>query len=107
MAVWLATAALAAAILIFAPQLLLKKSYAQHDVLLVTLITPLIMLVRSFRTPPAAFMQAAGEFKALAGIGVYTSVISMVLTLGLPAHLGTDRVACAAFSRARSLSWCG
>ena len=86
--VWFATVALAAGILIFAPELLLKKGYAQHDVLLVTLITSLIMLVRSFRTPPATFMQAAGEFKALVGIGVYTSVISIVLTLGFLLTLG-------------------
>jgi O-antigen/teichoic acid export membrane protein len=81
LAVWLATAGLASAILAWAPQLLLKKGYALHDVMLVTLITAAIMLVRSFRTPPATFMQAAGEFKALAGIGTYTSVISIVLTL--------------------------
>jgi O-antigen/teichoic acid export membrane protein len=86
--VWFGTVALAAGILIFAPQLLLKKGYAQHDVLLVTLITSLIMLVRSFRTPPATFMQAAGAFKALVGIGVYTSVISIVLTLGFLITLG-------------------
>jgi O-antigen/teichoic acid export membrane protein len=86
--VWFATMALATAILILAPQLLLKKGYAQHDVLLVTLITALIMLVRSFRTPPATFMQAAGAFKALVGIGVYTSVISVALTLGLLVTLG-------------------
>ena len=87
-AVWFATAALAGAILIYTPHLLLKKNYAQHDVLLVTLITSLIMLVRSFRTPPATFMQAAGEFKALVGIGVYTSVISITLTLGFLLTLG-------------------
>ena len=86
--VWLATAVLAAAILDFAPSLLLKKGYALHDVVLVTLITSLIMLVRSFRTPPATFMQAAGEFKALVGIGVYTSVISVALTLGFLFALG-------------------
>ncbi|HEY2836417.1 MAG TPA: hypothetical protein VGI89_07600, partial [Rhizomicrobium sp.] len=86
--VWFATATLAAGILVFAPGLLLKKGYAQHDVLLVTLITSFIMLVRSFRTPPATFMQAAGEFKALVGIGIYTSVISIVLTLGFLLTLG-------------------
>jgi hypothetical protein len=68
--------------------LLLKKGYAQSDVLLVTLITAAIMLVRSFRTPPATFMQAAGAFKALVGIGVTTSVISVTLTLGLLLTLG-------------------
>ncbi len=87
-AVWLATVALAAAILIWEPHLLLKKGYAQSDVLLVTLITAAIMLVRSFRTPPATFMQAAGAFKALVGIGVTTSVISVTLTLGLLLTLG-------------------
>jgi hypothetical protein len=87
-AVWLVTAALAAAILIWEPQLLLKKNYAQSDVLLVTLITATIMLVRSFRTPPATFMQAAGAFKALVGIGFYTSAISVILTLALLLTLG-------------------
>jgi hypothetical protein len=33
-------------------------------------------------------MQAAGEFKALVGIGVTTSVISVILTLGLLLTLG-------------------
>jgi len=88
LAVWLVTVALAAGLLTFAPDLLLKKGYVQRDALLVTLITSLIMLVRSFRTPPATFMQAAGEFKALVGIGVYTSVISIVLTLGFLLTLG-------------------
>jgi hypothetical protein len=87
-AVWLVTAALAAAILIWEPQLLLKKGYAQSDVLLVTLIAAAIMLVRSFRTPPATFMQAAGAFKPLVGIGVYSSVISITLTLALLLTLG-------------------
>lgn len=87
-AMWLATVGLAAAILTWAPHLLLRKGYALHDVVLVTMITGAIMLVRSFRTPPATFMQAAGEFKALAGIGTYTSVISITLTLVFLLTLG-------------------
>lgn len=81
LAVWTATAILAAAILIGAPQLLLKNTYSPSDVLLVTCITGAIMLVRCFRTPPATLMQAAGELKALANIAAYTSVISILLTL--------------------------
>ncbi len=88
LAVWLGTVALAAAILIWAPHLLLKKNYALHDVLLVTLITATIMLVRAFRTPLATFMQAAGEFRALVGIGMTSSVISILLTLGFLLTLG-------------------
>ena len=60
MAVWFATAALATAILIFAPQLLLKNNYAQHDVLLVTLITSLIMLVQEL-SHPARDLHAGGR----------------------------------------------
>jgi hypothetical protein len=81
LAVWAATAILAAAILIWAPQLLLKKTYSLPDVLLVTGLTGAIMLVRSLRTPPSTLMQAAGELKALARIAAYTSVISIALTL--------------------------
>jgi hypothetical protein len=87
-AAWLGTVMLAAAILAWAPHLLLKKGYALHDVLLVTLITAAIMLVRSFRAPPATFMQAASEFKALVGIGLYSSVISIALTLAFLLTLG-------------------
>jgi O-antigen/teichoic acid export membrane protein len=81
LAVWAIAAILAAAILVWAPQLLLKNTYSVPDALLVTIITGAIMLVRCFRTPPATLMQAAGELKALANIAAYTSVISILLTL--------------------------
>lgn len=81
LAVWVATVVLAAAILIWAPQLLLKNTYSVSDALLVTVITGAIMLVRCFRTPPATLMQAAGELKALANIAAYTSLVSILLTL--------------------------
>jgi hypothetical protein len=88
LAVWLATVMLAAAILAWEPQLLLKKTYALSDVVLVTFLTAGIMLVRSFRTPPATLMQAAGELKTLMDIGVYTSAISIILTLVFLLTLG-------------------
>jgi O-antigen/teichoic acid export membrane protein len=81
LAVWAATAILAAAILAWVPQLLLKNTYALSDALLVTGLTGTIMLVRCFRTPPSTLMQAAGELKALAQIAAYTSAISILLTL--------------------------
>lgn len=81
LAVWMLTAILAAAILVWAPQLLLKNTYSQSDALLVTFLTGAIMLVRSFRTPPATLMQAAGELKALANIAAATSPIAILLTL--------------------------
>ncbi|MBN9553123.1 MAG: hypothetical protein J0H61_00370 [Alphaproteobacteria bacterium] len=87
-AIWLATVALAAAILAFAPELLLKKGYPLGDIVLVTGITAAIMLVRCFRAPPATFLQAAGRFKALAGIGLHTGPISLCLTLAFLLAMG-------------------
>jgi O-antigen/teichoic acid export membrane protein len=86
--VWLATVSLAVAILSFAPELLLRKGYALSDIALVTLITAAIMLVRCVRAPLATFLQAAGQFKALAGIGLTTSPISILLTLSFLLTLG-------------------
>jgi O-antigen/teichoic acid export membrane protein len=88
LAVWLATAMLAAAILVWEPQLLLKKGYALSDVAVVTVITAAITLVRSLRVPPATFMQAAGELKALVHIAAFASVISIALTLGFLLIMG-------------------
>jgi hypothetical protein len=87
-AIWLATVALAAAILAFAPELLLKKGYPLGDIVLVTGTTAAIMLVRCFRAPPATFLQAAGRFKALAGIGFHTGPISLCLTLAFLLAMG-------------------
>jgi len=81
LAVWAATAILAATILIWAPQLLLKNTYAPSEALLATFITGAIILVRCFRTPPSTLMQAAGELKALAHIATCTSAVSILLTL--------------------------
>jgi O-antigen/teichoic acid export membrane protein len=88
MAVWLGTVLLAAVLLIWFPSLLLKDHYAARDVIIVTTITSGIMLARNFRAPLATLLQAAGEFKALAHIGSYTSVISLGATLVLLATLG-------------------
>jgi len=41
------------------------------------------MGIRVLRTPLAVQLQAAGEFKALAGIGSLSSVISVAATLAL------------------------
>lgn len=81
--VWTVTVALAGGLLLWFPQLLLKKGYAAHDVILVTLITAAIMMVRNFRMPLAVMLQAAGEFKALAGIGTKSCAVSVFFTLAL------------------------
>jgi putative peptidoglycan lipid II flippase len=88
LAVWLLTVGLAGGLLVWAPHLLLKKTYAAPDVILVTAITAAIMLVRNFRTPPAVMLQAVGEFKALAGIGTKSCILSVLCTLALLLALG-------------------
>ena len=82
-AAWVANLALCAVILTFFPALVLKKGYAIEDAALVAAISAAVMAVRVLRTPLAVQLQAAGEFKALAGIGGVSSVISVVTTLAL------------------------
>ena len=88
LAVWLGTVALAAGLLLWVPDLLLKNHYAAKDVIQVTAITAAIMLARNFRAPLGTLLQAAGEFKALAKISSLTSVISILATLALLLTLG-------------------
>jgi hypothetical protein len=86
--IWLGTVALAAVLLLWFPDLLLKHRYGTRDVILVTAFTAAIMLVRNFRAPLATLLQAAGEFKPLAHISSITSVISILATLALLISFG-------------------
>ena len=83
MAVWTASIALALILLLAWPELLLRKGYALHDALAVTVISAMIMMIRNFRTPLAVKLQAAGEFKALAAIGTKSCAVSVLGVLGL------------------------
>jgi hypothetical protein len=47
-----------------------------------------IMAVRAWRTPPAVLLQAAGQFKELAGIGTISGAVSVAATLALLLTLG-------------------
>jgi O-antigen/teichoic acid export membrane protein len=88
MGAWAATMTLAAAILVLAPHLLLKKGYALEDVVVVALLSATIMAIRTWRTPLAVLLQAAGEYKALAAIGTVSSVVSVLATLALLLTVG-------------------
>ena len=88
MTVWLGTIILVAGLLLWAPDVLLRGHYVAQDVILVAAITAAIALVRNFRAPLATFLQAAGEFKALAQISTSTSIISILGTLALLVTLG-------------------
>jgi hypothetical protein len=88
LAVWVGSLALALLLLLVWPELLLRKGYALDDAVTVTLISAAIMMIRNFRTPPAVKLQAAGEFKALAGIGTKSCAVSVLGTLIMLAAFG-------------------
>ncbi|MFL6690408.1 MAG: hypothetical protein ACJ8IR_09530 [Alphaproteobacteria bacterium] len=82
-AIWLATILLAAALLTWFPQLIVKKDYAFRDVVFVLAISASVMALRAMRTPDSVLLQAAGEFRRLAGAGAWASVVSITSALVL------------------------
>jgi len=82
-AAWVGTIALAAGVLVFFPGLVLKKGYDLHDVWTVAVISSFIVAIRALRTPPAVLMQAAGAFKEMVGIGIWSGLVAVVATLAL------------------------
>ena len=87
-AAWLVNVLLCVALLAFFPLLVLKKGYALHDVILVAILSSVIMAIRAWRTPLAVLLQAAGQFKELAGIGTVSGALSVFATLALLLTLG-------------------
>lgn len=88
LATWLLNVLLCAAILIFLPLLILKKGYALQDVILVAILSSVVMALRAWRTPLAVLLQAAGQFKELAKIGILSGTLSVFATLALLLTMG-------------------
>ncbi|HVW75870.1 MAG TPA: hypothetical protein VHC39_19690 [Rhizomicrobium sp.] len=87
-ATWLVNVLLCAAVLAFFPLLVLKKGYGLQDVIVVAILSSIIMAVRAWRTPLAVLLQAAGQFKELAGIGTLSGALSVFATLLLLLTIG-------------------
>ncbi len=87
-AIWFATIALAGVLLTWFPHLLLKNEYALGDVLAVVAISAAIMALRAWRTPESVLLQAAGEFRKLAGASMWSSIVSLGATLVLLIAIG-------------------
>jgi O-antigen/teichoic acid export membrane protein len=83
LAVLTGTLMLAAIILIWFPQLILKKGYDETSVIAVVAIWTLIMAVRAMRTPESILLQTLGEYRALAAASVSSSFASLAITLAL------------------------
>ncbi len=92
-AVLLGTILLAAALLIWFPNTVLKQGYDAGSAALIVAIWVVIMAVRALRTPEAVFLQAAGEFQPLASVG--TEVLRRVARrhAGAAARLRSCRLA--------------
>ncbi len=82
-AIWLATILMSGALLIWFPHLVLKKGYDETQAIMVVVLWAAIMAVRTLRTPESVCLQAAGQFRLLAGASGWSSVVSLVATLSL------------------------
>jgi O-antigen/teichoic acid export membrane protein len=82
-AAWVLNIVLCVGLLTFFPAFILKKGYSLDEVILVAAISAVIMLLRAVRSPLAVQLQAAGEFKALAGLAAVSGAVSLVATLAL------------------------
>jgi O-antigen/teichoic acid export membrane protein len=78
-----ASAVLAAVIMVWFPQLILKRGYDEASVIAVICLWIVVMGVRALRTPESIFLQVVGEFRSLAGASVRSSIVSILLTLAL------------------------
>jgi O-antigen/teichoic acid export membrane protein len=87
-AVWLATLLLAGSILMWLPGMILRHGYDTGQVCAVLLIWGAITLVRVARTPESVLLQAAGQFRELAGAAAWSSGVSLILTLALALTAG-------------------
>lgn len=82
-AVWLATVTLSAMLLLWIPGLVLRKNYDPSQALVVLAFFAAIMAVRTLRMPESVFLQAAGQFRALANASLWSSIVSLNATLVL------------------------
>jgi len=77
------TAILAAIIMIWFPHMILKRGYPEESVLAVISVWTVVMAVRALRTPESVMLQAAREFRPLAGASLRSAAVSLIATCAL------------------------
>jgi O-antigen/teichoic acid export membrane protein len=82
-AVLVATIVLAAVILIWFPQLVIKDGYDPKSVVAVVCIYIAIVGIRVARTPDSVFLQVLGEYRDLSSASVRSSFVSVAVVLAL------------------------
>jgi O-antigen/teichoic acid export membrane protein len=83
---WIGTIALAAGLVIWAPQLLFPPKYDRAELMTGMVLSLAIALIRLLRSPESVLLQAAGEFRPLANASLvccFVSVIFVVLMVSL------------------------
>jgi hypothetical protein len=83
-----ATIALAAAVLVWFPKLVIKDGYDAHSIVAVVCMYSVIMAIKVARTPDSVFLQVLGEYKALSHASVRSSIVSVVAVLSLLLTVG-------------------
>lgn len=83
-AIWVVTLGLAAVLLFWFPDLILKDNkYDLDEVLVVIAIWAVIMACRVLRTPESILLQSAGEYRTLASVSSKSSFVSVIATVVL------------------------
>ncbi|MBV9911019.1 MAG: hypothetical protein JOZ93_00505 [Sinobacteraceae bacterium] len=93
-AIWLGAVLLAGVLLLWFPSLIVKREYPLAEVAVVVSISAAIMALRAVRTPEAVLLQAAGEFRKLAGVGIWSGFISLGMTFMLLMMFGPLAALC-------------
>jgi O-antigen/teichoic acid export membrane protein len=79
-AIWIATLGLAAVLLLWFPNVILRDNYDETEILIVVGVWAIIMAARVLRTPESVLLQSAGEFKPLASVSTKSSIASVIAT---------------------------
>jgi len=87
-AVLAGTILLAVALVNYYPDLFLKKGYVESDVVTVLVLWTAITALRVWRTPDAVFLQATGNYSALARVSAWSSATSLIATFVLLCLMG-------------------
>ena len=82
-AVWFATVIASTALLLWFPNVVLRKGYDPSQALLVLAFFAAITAARTFRTPESVLLQAAGQFRGLASASLAASLVSLGATFVL------------------------
>ena len=78
LAIWIATAALAYAVITFIPSVIIKPAYSLGEVEVAVLLFLVISLFQVWQGPNSALLQAARHFKQLSKVSVISCAFSIV-----------------------------